>query len=145
MLFLTTANLRLDGTTYCEGVMSNHWQCWHCNSVVTDQLLPLSTYAECRQCRAQLHCCRQCQHFNPKLRADCDEPRAESHNEREKANFCDWFKLRHKFIGPGKNTPPVDHQAALNSLFGTNVGVTEPLSDTRTQLDDLFAVSPEDS
>ncbi len=113
--------------------------------MVTDQPLPLSTYAECRQCRAQLHCCRQCQYFNPRLRADCDEPRAESQNEREKANFCDWFKLRHEFIEVGKNVPSVDHQAELNTLFGTNVNVTDSLPDTRTQLDDLFNASSDDS
>ena len=124
--------------------MSNFWQCWHCNSVVTDQPLPLSTYAECRHCRVQLHCCRQCQHFNPQLRADCDEPRAESHSEREKANFCDWFKLQHEFICLDKNAPSVDHQSKLNALFGTNSGVTETLSDTRVQLDDLFAASSDD-
>ena len=124
--------------------MSNHWQCWHCNSVVTDQPLPLSTYAECRHCRAQLHCCRQCQHFDPRLRADCDEPRAESHSEREKANFCDWFKLRREFVGRGKNAPSVDHHAELETLFGTNIDVTESPSDTRTQLDDLFAASSDD-
>ena len=125
--------------------MSDHWQCWQCNSVVTDQPLPLSTYAECRQCRAQLHCCRQCQHFNPRLRADCDEPRAESHSEREKANFCDWFKLRHDFVELGKNVPSEAHRAELNTLFGTNVDVTESPSDTRRQLDDLFAASSDDS
>ena len=112
--------------------------------VVTDQPLPLSTYAECRQCRAQLHCCRQCQQFNPRLRADCDEPRAESHSEREKANFCDWFKLRHEFVEPGKNAPSVDHQAELDDLFAKNGDVTESPSDTRTQLDDLFVVSSDD-
>ena len=113
--------------------------------MVTDQPLPLSTYAECSHCQAQLHCCRQCQHFNPRLRADCDEPRAESHSEREKANFCDWFKLRLENVERDKNAPPLDHHAELNTLFGTNVDVTEPLPDTRTQLDNLFATSPDDS
>ena len=112
--------------------------------MVTDQPVPLSTYAECRQCRAQLHCCRQCQHFNPKLRADCDEPRAESYTEREKANFCDWFKLRHQFVETGKNARLVEHQAELNSLFGTDAGVTETPSDIGTQLDDLFTASSDD-
>ena len=120
------------------------WSCWHCGMVVWDQPLPLSTYAECRPCRAQLHCCRQCQHFNPRLRVDCDEPRAESHSEREKANFCDWFKLRREFVEPSEKAPSVDHQTELNTLFGANAGVTETPSDSRTQLDNLFTAPSDD-
>ena len=116
------------------------WMCWQCGMAVNDQPLPLSTYAECRDCRAQLHCCRQCQHYNPRLRVDCDEPRAESHSEREKANFCDWFKLRREFVEPGEKAPSVHHKAELNTLFGTSVGVMETSSNSRTQLDDLFTV-----
>ena len=125
-------------------VMSNSLQCWQCGTAVTDQPLPLSTYAECRECRAQLHCCRQCQHYNPRLRVDCDEPRAESHSEREKANFCDWFKLRREFVEPGEKAPSVNHQAELNTLFGTDAGVTETPSNSHTQLDDLFTAPSDD-
>ena len=124
--------------------MDNNWKCWQCGKTVTDQLLPLSTYAECRHCRAQLHCCRQCQHFNPRVRADCDEPRAESYSEREKANFCDWHKLRREFVEPSEKAPSVDHQTELNTLFGANAGVAETSSDSRTQLDDLFTAPSDD-
>ena len=124
--------------------MTQNIVCWHCGVSVSEEPLPLSTYAECRPCRAQLHCCRQCQHYNPRLRADCDEPRAESHSEREKANFCDWFKLRREFVEPGEKAPSADHQTELDTLFGTDAGVTETPSDSRTQLDDLFAVPSED-
>ena len=117
---------------------------WHCGVLVSEEPLPLSTYAECRPCRAQLHCCRQCQHYNPRLRADCDEPRAESHSEREKANFCDWFKLRREFVEPGEKAPSADHQTELDTLFGTDAGVSQTPSDSRTQLDDLFAVPSDD-
>jgi hypothetical protein len=124
--------------------MSSNWLCWQCKSAVTDQPLPLSTYAECRDCRAQLHCCRQCQHFNPRLRVDCDEPRAESHSEREKSNFCDWFKLRREFVEPGEKAPSVNHQTELNTLFGANSGVTETPSNSRMQLDNLFTAPSDD-
>ena len=120
------------------------WMCWQCGMAVNDQPLPLSTYAECRPCRAQLHCCRQCQHYNPRLRVDCDEPRAESHSEREKANFCDWFKLRREFVEPSEKAPSVDHQTELNTLFGANAGVTKTPSNSRTQLDDLFTAPADD-
>ena len=125
--------------------MGNNWQCWQCGTAVTDQPLPLSTYAACSDCRAQFHCCRQCKNFNPRLRADCDEPRAESHTEREKANFCDWFQLRHEFVEPSEKVSSVYHQAELHKIFSTNSGIAETPSDTRTQLDDLFTASSDDT
>ena len=124
--------------------MTQNVVCWHCGVSVSEEPLPLSTYAECRPCRAQLHCCRQCQHYNPRLRVDCDEPRAESHSEREKSNFCDWFKLRREFVEPGGKAPSVNHQTELNTLFGANSGVTETPSNSRMQLDDLFTAPSED-
>jgi hypothetical protein len=117
-----------------SGVETNARLCWSCGFSITDQPLPLSTYAECRHC----------QHFNPRLRADCDEPRAESHSEREKANFCDWLKLRREFVEPGEKAPSVDHKAELNTLFGTDGGVAETSSDSRTQLGDLFTAPSDD-
>ena len=78
------------------------------------------------------------------MRVDCDEPRAESHSEREKANFCDWFKLRREFGEPGGKARSVDHQTELNTLFGTDAGVTETPSNSHTQLDDLFTAPSDD-
>ena len=75
----------------------------------------------------------------------CDEPRAESYTEREKANFCDWFKLRREFVEPGETALSGDHQAELNTLFGTDAGVSKTPSDSRTQLDDLFTAPSDDS
>ena len=119
--------------------------CWSCHLSIADEPLPLSTYAECRQCRAQLHCCRQCQHFNPQLRVDCDESRAESHTDREKANFCDWFKLRSEFVESDETTLAADHRVELNALFGTDSGLRETPSDGRTQLDNLFTTTSDES
>ena len=119
--------------------------CWNCGTSITKEPSPLSTYAECQVCRAQLHCCRQCQHFNPQLRTDCEEPMAESHSEREKANFCDWFKLRPSFSGQDEITSLVDNRAELKMLFGTNGSIVQAPSDSRRQLDDLFAVPSDDS
>ena len=70
---------------------------------------------------------------------------AESHSEREKANFCDWFKLRPSFGGQDEVASLVNHRAELNTLFGTNGGVVQTPSESRRQLDDLFAVPSDDS
>ena len=91
--------------------------CWSCGVSVAEHPLPLSTYAECRFCRAQLHACRLCQNWNSTLRTGCNEIRAEDVTDLEKANFCNWFD------------PSPDVYQAQNE---------QELQSARAQLDSLF-------
>ena len=47
-------------------------------------------------------------------------------------------------VEPGEKAPSVDHKAELNTLFGTDGGVAETSSDSRTQLGDLFTAPSDD-
>jgi hypothetical protein len=47
----------------------------------------------CPHCDAYLHACVQCRFYEPTLHNQCLEPEAEYVGDREKANFCDFFKL----------------------------------------------------
>jgi ribosome-binding protein aMBF1 (putative translation factor) len=46
----------------------------------------------CDGCGADLHVCRNCQFFDPAAYNECREPRAERVVEKDRANFCDWFR-----------------------------------------------------
>ncbi len=46
---------------------------------------------ECLQCGRDLHCCRNCRHFDPALHNQCREVVAEWVSDKERANFCDYF------------------------------------------------------
>jgi hypothetical protein len=46
---------------------------------------------ECPFCRADLHVCKNCIHYDEKSYNECREPQGERVVEKEKSNFCDFF------------------------------------------------------
>lgn len=48
---------------------------------------------ECPSCGQDLHCCRQCRFYDSGLSNQCAEPQAEPVLDKERANFCDFFRI----------------------------------------------------
>ena len=120
--------------------MSQKLHCWSCGAGIEDEPMPLSTYAACPQCRAQLHTCRMCRYWNPRLHSDCDEPRAESVSDREKANFCDWLVLQSERRTAAQAKEPAASRSELDKLFGERSACepSAPVDNPRKKLDELF-------
>ncbi len=53
----------------------------------------LGRHEECPKCFANLRCCNMCQFFDKTAYNECREPMANRIIEKEKANFCDYFKV----------------------------------------------------
>jgi hypothetical protein len=71
---------------------------------------------DCARCGADLHVCRNCDHYDPGAYNQCREPQAERVGERERANRCDWFRPRS--AGEAAGEPPERAaRAALEQLF----------------------------
>lgn len=70
---------------------------------------------ECSGCLASLRCCKMCKFYDTSSYNDCREPTAERIVEKEKANFCDHFKLCEGLnnTNNGKNAA----MDAANALF----------------------------
>jgi len=47
----------------------------------------------CPACRADVRCCKMCQFYDPKSYNECRESNADRTTDKEKSNFCDYFKL----------------------------------------------------
>ncbi len=110
--------------------------CWKCGARLDDVPQPLSRRAECPACRAELHVCRLCRHYDPAKARQCREPLAEAVKDKTRANFCDWFQPR-----PGAYAAPAPSagaRAELNALFGGDASVPGEPDATRRALDDLF-------
>lgn len=69
-----------------------HFLCWQCSRPLENVILPLSRREECASCRADQHVCKMCVFFQDSGRGDCREDRADWVSDRERANFCDYFK-----------------------------------------------------
>lgn len=62
----------------------------------------------CPSCMADIRCCKMCQFYDPKSYNECRESQADRITDKEKANFCDYFK-----IGSSGNNPDQARQDAL--------------------------------
>lgn len=64
--------------------------CFQCSAVIP--VIGIVGFRdECPKCRADVHCCRNCAHHDPKIYNECKEPQADVVKERDRANFCDFF------------------------------------------------------
>jgi hypothetical protein len=117
--------------------------CWKCGAPLKGVPLPLSRRAECPQCHAELHVCRLCQLYDPRVEGKCREERAEEVRDKERANFCDYFKPR---PGAYRAQDLAKSQAAksrVDALFGRAEAPVAENDPARGALDDLFGGKPD--
>ena len=112
--------------------------CWKCGVSVAEMPLPLSRLAECPKCRAYLHACRMCEFYDPRIANQCHEDRAEEVLDKERANFCEWFKPR-----PDAHRPPGGEKtraakAKLDNIFGGEAIADGKTDATQDKLSELF-------
>ena len=119
--------------------------CWKCGASLADLSLPLRRLEECRQCHAELHVCKMCEWYSTSVAKHCRETVAEEVKDKERANFCDYFKPR-----PDAYTAPdadagSKAQAELDALFGGGKNDADAVSaqpsaaeKARAELESLF-------
>ena len=84
-------------------------------------LLPFSRYEECGKCRADLHACLGCRHYDPAAADACREDRADFTLDKDRANFCDFFTVHTKAYRPHDNAAAQKARAALAEMFGEDL------------------------
>ena len=98
--------------------MSDPFYCWKCGDELVDLLLPMSRREQCKTCHADQHVCNMCLYFQPNLNNQCDEERADPPVEKDRANFCDYFKPASNLRASTKQDKLSAAKAELESLFG---------------------------
>ncbi len=96
-------------------------QCWKCGATLRNLLLPFSRYEECSTCKADLHACISCKNYAPNLSDACNEDRADFVLDKEKANFCDYFKVNPKAYSKKDDADAKAAKASLAALFGEDL------------------------
>lgn len=116
--------------------------CWKCGASLAELSPPLSRLDECRQCHAELHVCKLCEWYSIAVAKHCREPIAEEVKDKERANFCDYFKPKEGAYSPAGLDAATKAQAELSALFGgsANAGQEAPSAadQARAELDALF-------
>ncbi|MCF0262074.1 MAG: hypothetical protein HUK23_04090 [Sphaerochaetaceae bacterium] len=89
--------------------------CPHCDAQVS---LPIYSQAQCPKCGALLHCCKCCAFYSPDSHYGCRESIEEPIWDKEKSNYCDYFRLTDKKIGSSKDAEKAQKaRQMLDSLF----------------------------
>ncbi len=108
------------------GSRSIDMQCWKCGTELKNLLLPFSRYEECSTCKADLHACLACRHYDPALSDACREDRADFILDKDKANFCDYFKVNTRAFQKKDNDEAREARAKLAALFGEELPAEDP-------------------
>lgn len=87
--------------------------CWSCGTRLL--AVDYQRESECPACRKQTHVCRNCRFYEPGRPADCREPIAEPVNDKQRANFCDYFEPGSDVHKPGADNDAL--RSAADDLF----------------------------
>ena len=98
--------------------MSHNLACYRCGAALAELSLPLSRHDRCPACSADLHVCRMCAFFDRHVPRQCREDGAEDVTEKERPNFCDWYKPSDAAFDPARKADADAAQDALAALFG---------------------------
>ena len=115
--------------------------CWRCGHSLADLSLPLQRLDECRNCHAELHVCRMCEFYSITVAKHCREPIAEEVKDKERANYCDYFKPRPGAYSNVGLSAAAQAKSDLDALFGGAQSEGAPLSavdKAKAELDALF-------
>lgn len=106
-------------------------------------MLPFRRDEVCPGCNADLHVCKLCTFYNTAVADACDEPIAAAVSNKERANFCDYFKPSTRAWHGAADSSRV--RAELDALFGGG-GTLTPSSDgdaNRAELERIFGLKRE--
>jgi hypothetical protein len=115
--------------------------CWKCGSSLADLTLPLRRLEECRHCHAELHVCKLCEWYSVAVAKHCRETVAEEVKDKERANFCDYFKPKPDVYSAVSLDAASKAKSGLDALFGgSSSPAAEPSAAERAkaELEALF-------
>jgi len=127
--------------------MKNRIECWRCGTALKPDQLPITRLEQCRHCHADLHVCRLCRFWNPRYTSKCSHDHAEPPLERERANFCQYFRPAPGVFRNAGTPPEAAARSDLEALFaegreqsGADAGMDDSTETDRARraLDALF-------
>lgn len=92
--------------------------CYKCG---TEQVLSSNAFVgrkeECASCRCDLHCCLNCAHYDKAAYNQCRESQAERVLDKDRSNFCDYFRFADRTAGQSAADPKTLAKKKLDDLF----------------------------
>lgn len=119
--------------------MADSLVCWKCGGSLDGVLQPFGRAETCPACKTDIHVCRQCVFHDPSVSKQCRETIADDVRDKERSNFCGYFKPK---ANAYRARDAGASQTALDALFG-GTGAANVVSPTnedkaREELEKLF-------
>ena len=109
--------------------------CWRCAESLAELTLPLRRQEVCPACGVELHVCKLCEFYDTAVARSCREPVAEEVRDKERANFCDYFRpAADAYVE--LSTGQAQAESQLKALFGE--ADEEQPDDPAAKLESLF-------
>jgi len=92
-------------------------RCAECGALLENLADP---FGQCPKCGFELHSCKQCEHFDPSRRFECNQPIPERISRKDKRNECSLYSIRvmvEKETSSKSSQRPSAARAAFDSLF----------------------------
>jgi predicted RNA-binding Zn-ribbon protein involved in translation (DUF1610 family) len=92
-------------------------RCAECGALLENLTEPVG---QCPKCGFELHSCKQCEHFDPSSRFECNQPIPERISPKDKRNNCTFFSMRvrlEKETSSKQAQKPNDARQAFENLF----------------------------
>ncbi|MBF0300751.1 MAG: hypothetical protein HQK51_18700 [Oligoflexia bacterium] len=90
--------------------------CFRCGNVFErDDSRAVARSEECPHCGSEIRCCKMCEFYDPDVFNECRELMAERVVEKDKANFCNYYRITDKIRQAEDNQKKIIDNA--ESLF----------------------------
>jgi hypothetical protein len=92
-------------------------RCAECGALLQNLTNPVG---QCPKCKFDLHACKQCEHFDPASRFECNQPIPARISPKDKRNDCPLYSIRvmvEKETSSKGSQRPNDARAAFDNLF----------------------------
>ncbi len=92
-------------------------RCAECGALLQNLAEPLG---QCPKCGFHLHACKQCEHFDPSSRFECNQPIPKRISPKDKRNDCSFYSMRVMIEKETSSKPaqrPNDARQAFENLF----------------------------
>ena len=90
--------------------------CWSCQHLHTIEG-GIFRSTTCVKCGADLKVCLLCEHYDTSVNQSCREPMAEWVKNKERANFCVYFRAADRAAGAKKDEKAAEARKKLDNLF----------------------------
>ena len=118
--------------------MTDDLHCYRCGTSLAALSLPLSRRDECPSCSVHLHVCRMCSFFDAQVPKQCREDDAEEVTDKERQNFCEWFKPASGVFDAKRFGEEQQAKSQLAELFGESDASGRDADKLQNDAEDLF-------